>query len=307
MLIKKEKKGNIMVYHVGKNMSNEKMATLANTYVKQSDIDIIIDDNADVYTEDGKLLLKFRKGVLKEANIKSFYNNVIKFASKTTSNRGSTSGSKKKNVWENPKIMTNILGYFDKFSPKQKFLIKQQGKKIPLTVRETKFNADCPEKFKKLVPLIKEIDHQYMSLVPDRYKNQCKKAKQTPFKIPGTCFTTITTNVNFQTTLHKDSGDDADGFGNLAVIEDGKYNGAETCFPQYGVGVDVRAGDILLMDVHQWHGNLKMNPETKDTKRLSIVCYLRTQIWHKTKNMTKKQMIKHNRTVKNLRQGNEGE
>jgi len=307
MLIKKEKKGNVMVYHVGKNISDEKMLTLANTYVKPSDIDIVIDHDADVYTEDGKLLLKFRKGVLKQANIKEFYDNVIKFAMKTTANRGSTSGSKKKNVWENPKVMSNILGYFDKFSPKQKEIMKKQGKKIQLTVRETRFNTDYPEKFKKMVPLIKEIDQQYLSLVPDRYKNQCKKAKQTPFKIPGTCFTTVTTNVNFQTTLHKDKGDDAEGFGNLAVIEDGKYEGAETCFPQYGIGVDVRSGDVLMMDVHQWHGNLKMNPGSKDVKRLSIVCYLRTQIWHKTKHMTKKQMVKHNKTVKNLRQGNAGE
>ena len=64
MLIKKEKKGNLMVYHVGKNISDEKMYTIANTYVKSSDIDLIIDHYADVYTEDGKLLLKFRKGVL---------------------------------------------------------------------------------------------------------------------------------------------------------------------------------------------------------------------------------------------------
>jgi hypothetical protein len=302
MLIKKEKNGKIMVYHVSKNINDEKMEKLANTYVKQSDIDLIIDNDADVYTEDGKLLLRFRKGLLKQQNIKEFYDNVIKFATKKTANRGSTSGSKNKNVWENPKVMSNILGYFDKFSPKQKELMKTQKKKIGLTVRETRFNMDYPEKFKKLVPLIKEIDHQYLRLVPDRYKLQCKKSKQTPFKIPGTCFTTITTNLNYQTTIHKDKGDDAEGFGNLVVIEDGKYSGAETCFPQYGIGVDVRSGDILLMDVHEWHGNLKMNSDTKDAKRLSIVCYLRTQIWEKTKHMTKKQMIKHNKTVKNLRQ-----
>ena len=69
MLIKKEKKRNIMVYHIGKNISDEKMNSLANTYVKQSDIDFIIDHDADVYTEDGKLLLKFRKDILKDANV----------------------------------------------------------------------------------------------------------------------------------------------------------------------------------------------------------------------------------------------
>ena len=79
------------------------MNALANTYVKSSDIDVIIDHDADVYTEDRKLLLKFRKGVLKQVNVKEFYDNVIKFAMKTSTNRASTSGSKKKNVWENPK------------------------------------------------------------------------------------------------------------------------------------------------------------------------------------------------------------
>ena len=67
--------------------------------------------------------------------------------------------------------MTNILGYFDTFSPRQKFIIKQQGKKIDLTVRETRFNIDYPDKFKKLIPLIKEIDKQYEKNVPaDAYK-----------------------------------------------------------------------------------------------------------------------------------------
>ena len=301
MLIKKEKKGKIMIYHVGKNISDQNIEKFTNIFIKKSDIDFIIDHDADVYTEDGKLLLKFRKGVLKDANIKAFYDNVINFAMKTTANRGSTTGSKKKNVWENPKVMSNILGYFDKFTPKQKELMKKQRKKIPLTVRETRFNMDYPEKFKKLVPLIKEIDHQYEHLVPDRYKLQSKKAKQTPFRIPGTSFTTVTTNVNFKTSCHYDKGDDLDGFGNLTVIEEGKYKGAETCFPQFGIGVDVRTGDILMMDVHHLHGNLPMVSENKDTKRLSIVCYLRTKVWENTKNMTKKQMVKHNKTVKGLR------
>jgi len=301
MLIKKEKKGKIMVYHLSKKISDEKMMTMAGHYVKPTDIDFIINHDADVYTEDGKLLLKFRKDVLKDSSVKAFYDNVIKFAQTPTSNRGSTSASKQKDIYHNPKIMTNILGYFDTFSPRQKFIIKQQGKKIDLTVRETRFNMDYPDRFKKLIPLIKEIDKQYEKNVPDKYKLQCKKAKQTHFKIPGTCFTTITTNVNFQTALHKDAGDDAEGFGNLVVIQDGEYSGAETTFPQYGVGVDVRNNDILLMNVHEWHGNLPMISENKDAKRLSIVCYLRYNIWQKTKHMTKKQMIKHNKTVRLLR------
>ena len=130
---------------------------------------------------------------------------------------------------------------------------------------------------------------------------QLKKANETLFRIPKTSFTTITTNVNFQTSVHKDKGDDEDGFGNLSVIENGKYNGAETCFPQYGIGVDVRNGDILFMDVHEWHGNLPMVYKSKDAIRLSIVCYLRYKVWKNTLNVTKKQMIKHNKTIKSIK------
>jgi len=301
MIIKKEKKGNITIYYVDKDYDDNKLTNILNKKLKRQQIKNIIDDDADVYTKEGKLLLTFRKNKLKKNNVKDFYDNVINFAQKTTANRGSASGSKSKNVYDNPKIMTNILGYFDKFSPMQKMLSKKQGKKFPITVRETRFNIDYPEKFKKLVPLIKEIDYYYKKYTPEQYKQQRKKADQIPFKIPGTSFTTITTNVNFQTTVHTDKGDDTDGFGNLVVIEDGKYTGGETCFPQYGIGVDVRTGDVLYMDVHQPHGNLPIILEDKDARRLSIVCYLRKNIWEQSKNKTKKFMIQHNKSIKNLR------
>ena len=138
--------------------------------------------------------------------------------------------------------------------------------------------------------------------IPDKYEMQHKKARQTPFKIKNTSFTTITTNVNFQTTIHKDKGDDEEGFGNLVVIEDGKYTGGETCFPQYGVGVNVRTGDVLFMDVHQWHGNLPIQKENDSVRRLSIVCYLRYNIWKNTKGKTKKFMDNHNKIFYSLRE-----
>jgi hypothetical protein len=169
--------------------------------------------------------------------------------------------------------MTNILGYFDKLAPNQKVIFKERGQALPkITVRETRFNMDYPDKFKKLIPLIKEIDKYYEKYAPDNYKLQRQKANQTPFKISGTAFTTVTTNVNWQTSIHTDKGDDTDGFGNLVVIETGKYKGGETCLPQYGIGVDVRTGDVLYMDVHQPHGNLPLDLETPDAIRLSIVC-----------------------------------
>jgi hypothetical protein len=305
MTIQKEKKGNIMIYHLDKVISDEAMEKLKNTFVKPSQIKLIINHDADVYTADNKLLFIYRKNKLDTKKLDEFYDAIIKFAMTETSNRGSASASKapSKNVRDNPRIKSNIFGYFEKFAPKQKMLLREAGMKNLLDVRETRFNMDYPEQYKRTLPLIKQIDDYYKKYIPEKYKLQRKKANQTHFRIQDTSFTTVTTNVNFQTSIHKDKGDDAEGFGNLVVIEKGKYDGAETCFPQYGVGVDLRFGDILFMDVHQWHGNLPMKKIDKDAIRLSIVCYLRYNIWVKTKGKSKDFMIKHNKTIKNLRRG----
>jgi hypothetical protein len=303
MIIKKEIKNGVKILYVKKDRSDAEMEKIKNKYVKAGMIKDIITDDTDAYDADtNKLLLKFRKDKLPKKEIDEFYDNVISFAKKSYStNRGSASGSDNKNVWDNPKVYSNIIGYMDSFSPKQKYLARLKNHSLKYNARECRFNADYPEKYKHLIPLVQKIDHYYKLLTPEYYKKQFKKANQTHFRIPKTAFTTITTNVNFQTSIHKDKGDDEEGFGNLTVIEDGSYTGAETCFPQYGIGIDVRRGDVLFMDVHQWHGNLPMKAANKDVIRLSIVCYLRYNVWKNTKNITKKQMIKHNITVKNIK------
>ena len=303
MIIKKERKGNLDIYHVDKNISDEKMERLKNTFVRRDQIDLFIKDDADVYDANGNMLLRFRKNKLKKDAVDDFYNNVIDFAKNVSTNRGSASGSKDKNVEDNPKIMSNILGYMDGFSPRQKYIMNLQKKKIDLNVRETRFNMDYPDKFKKLLPMIRQIDGYYKQYAPQHYKKQKRKADQINFKIPGTSFTTITTNVNFRTSIHKDKGDDEEGFGNLTVIDHGKYTGGETCFPQYGIGVDVRRGDVLFMNVHEWHGNLPMKKEGKDVIRLSVVCYLRIKVWKNTIGISKNVMTKHNLSIKNMRGG----
>jgi hypothetical protein len=301
MIDKKEVKNGITIYNVSPEYDEDKLEKKMNKFLKREDIKTIIDHDADVYTNNGKLLLRFRKKALSNKNVDDFYDNIIEFAKNVSSNRGSTTGSKKKNLRENPKVMSNIFGFFDRWTPIHKVIFKKLGKTPDVTVRECRFNQDYPDKYKKTIPMVKEIDELYSKLTPEQYKLQRKKANQTYFKIPGTSFTTVTTNVNFQTTIHTDKGDDEDGFGNLAVIERGKYTGGETCFPQYGVGVDVRTGDILFMDVHKPHANLPIVKETDDTIRLSIVCYLRKNVWLRTKNRTRRFYERHNKTVKNMR------
>ena len=123
-----------------------------------------------------------------------------------------------------------------------------------------------------------------------------RACKSPNFKITNTCFSTVTVNYSWRTACHKDKGDFDNGFGNLVICNDylnpNKYKGCYLGFPQYGVCVDVKQGDFLGMDVHEWHCNTEIIPvnnnlipfdkfNQKDQEnlwhlsRIAIVCYLR--------------------------------
>ena len=261
-------------------------------------IRFIINEDANVYNRDKKLICLFRKNVINKKSIKPFYDNVKKFAHNITTNRGSVSGSSKKNVRDNPKIKSNVLGYIDGFSPSQKKNIKTRLLSPIINVRKCRFNVDNPCQWELAYPFIKEIDSLYKKYLPMDYEKQRQKADETYYRIHDTAFTTITTNINFKTKIHKDKGDY--GFGNLVVIEDGEYEGSETCFAEYGFGVNVRQGDILFMDTHEYHGNLMMYAENENVVRLSVVSYLKLKVWELTKGMTKEEIETHNEVLNQI-------
>ena len=232
-------------------------------------------------------------------------------------------GTEKKDHLSNS-VSSGIIGYYDKpdrndFQPsninylsnkkKKKLLtlyLKKSKKASKMPCRLTKFTKKETKKWKNSIPLIVEADKQFKKLVPDRHQAQLKQAKDTPnFQIENTAFSTVTLNYNFRTATHRDKGDLPEGFGNLLVLEksecDSKnskpFKGGVLGFPQYGVAVDVRQGDFLAMDVHQWHCNTplehsKKTIEKDEIGRLSIVCYLR-------KNMIKCKAQKGKKSKKN--------
>ena len=193
----------------------------------------------------------------------------------------------------NNQVASNPIGYYE-----------SSNNFCKLPCRLTHFTRTNYEKYNNGLPFIQKIDQEFKKLIPESYKKQLDRANLKPhLKIKDTCFSTITINRNFRTALHKDAGDFKDGFGNLCVIERGKYHGGYTCFPQFGVAVNVRSGDFLAMDVHQWHSNTPIyeteediqynksidkvyndNPEVgtvgldKLYTRLTFVCYLRENI-----------------------------
>ena len=300
---KKSKKGSkVKELILEKRLSDEKIAQKEGEYFSKKDFPIIVKEDCDVYAIDNgkkKLLAKFRKGVIDKKLTRAAMENLKEAAKKKHSNRGAAAGviDRKKlasyvktdNIvgeykfrirgydsagtgkYVNQSIgndaQSNIIGYFDK--PDR----NPSAKRLPC--RLTAFNHREMDKFKKVEPFLERIDKLFKKLVPKAHRKQHQRAQETDFVIKNTAFSTVTINYNWRTALHKDAGDFDQGFGNLIVCEEGKYEGGCTGFPQYGVAFDVRDGDFLAMDVHEWHCNTKLEGKSKDFSRLSVVCYLR--------------------------------
>ena len=155
----------------------------------------------------------------------------------------------------------------------------------------------------------------FQNLTPKEHKLQYERANETSnFAIDGTAFSTVTINYSWRTALHRDSGDFEKGFGNLIVLKDdandNDYTGCYTGFPQYGVACNIRQGDFVAMDVHEWHCNTEFYPLKEEVtgkwnkselkngwyyNRLSVVCYLRENML-RCKNMATNriQLLKRN-------------
>jgi hypothetical protein len=313
----------VRVYVLQPKLSDEEIAKREGTFFEKRGMRII-DHDADVYVEDetakgGKrLLAKFRKGVFPIAMTELAWDAFHKTAA-SSRNRGAAAGPldlsgnywKKRNVnvinpWSanyevngkmsrmrvNNPVFSSVLGYFE------------QTPFVGLPCRMTAYTQAYFKYYKQGLLFIQAIDKQFRRLVPSRYKPQHERAAAKPeYQIQNTAFSSVTINRNFRTGLHKDAGDFKGGFGNLSVVERGKYHGGETLFPQYGVGFDIRTGDFLAMDVHEWHCNTALYETASDKAynkkledvytndietgiqgshfkftRLSFVCYLREKL-----------------------------
>ena len=305
-------------------MTPEEMEGREGTYFTDKDVDKIYDEDVDGYVEDptvsgGKrLLAKLRRQVIAPDLVKTGWE-AFWMASAPSRNRGAAAGPidakgkywKRRNPVEikgwaarymqngkvskmrvNNNVFSSVLGYFEA-TPFMK-----------LPCRLTTYTMRYWKQYKHGLPFIQAIDKCFGTLVPDRYKQQKAAAESKPLlHIPGTSFSSVTINRNFRTALHRDAGDYKDGYGNLTVLERGSYHGGHTLFPQYRIGFDLRTGDFIAMDVHEWHCNTELYETEADKKankelprihkddvetgtqgaerpfsRVSFVCYLREKL-----------------------------
>lgn len=158
--------------------------------------------------------------------------------------------------------------------------------RIPFA-RLTSYSRNYPELFSKSFPYLRDLNFFFKELLPERWKLQREAADKIDprFLVDNTVFSTITVNKNFRTAAHRDAGDFGPGFSNLGVISGGKsYKGGYLVLPEYRVAINIRPGDLLLIDNHTCiHGNTPIEPENpsddpESIVRCSVVAYLREDL-----------------------------
>ena len=299
----------IKIYHVKKIMSDADIDHLTGTFFDQCDN--VISHSCDVYyydehTQTEKVLLIFRK---KAMPINMMENAIRVFkteAKKASSIRGKAGGKVVPNLVSsnvarvvNPeafrskvqykngtvsnyyvsnKVNSMIVGYFDKERLVDRHNIITHGLD---SCRTTAFTQNHSQEWQTVLPLFQHADSLYKHFMPINHSEQLAHCSLTPqYQITKTAFSTVTVNYNWQTACHTDKGDFHNGYSVLIVAEEGKYNGGYLTYPQYGVAVDVRQGDFLLINPHLHHSNTLIIPieEGKNFTRLSMVMYYRENI-----------------------------
>ena len=163
-------------------------------------------------------------------------------------------------------VFSGIAGWFDRYP------------RLPYG-RACSYNANNPDKFAMAFPFLQTLAKGFKDLLPWRYNNQMEVAKKidSRFLVPETPFTTITVNKTFRTAAHYDAGDLEVGLSNLLVLSNnGNYTGGYLIAPEYRVAVNVRPGDLLLINNHEvMHGNTPIVLGDEEAERVSLVCYFR--------------------------------
>lgn len=262
---------------------------LMGCFLDEKSFDELINYDCDVYDVSGILLAKFRKNVLSKQKLIDCIENV-RGSIKPTDNRGIASGKVdiRKMAVKNVGIVENFkLRHLKEDGTISKFKLGNQVTSgligymdrtvISPYCRKTAFTKNEFEKFEKAIPFVQEVNEKFKELIPDKWKiqNEFAKATDKNYIIKDTCFTTVTINKDFQTAVHKDAGDLKKGFGNLTSYKTEGLKGGYFVLPEWRIAFDLHSTDLLLVDVHQWHGNTPIEKETEQDERISFVMYYR--------------------------------
>lgn len=264
-------------------VSQRELSEKLGKIVTEDDFNVLLTGPAYVRKPNGKPLCVYLPGAMKGHTTDEIYAILHSLRTITTDNRGFASGSARilsgggtGRSYALP-VPSMIAGAIDP-SGTRKYC------------RLTAWTGENLPEWRALQPFLQEVARNLEAHVPDRYAAQARFAARAKpeWIVPGTPFSTITVNNTYPTGVHMDKGDLEEGFSTIACLRRGRYTGGYLTFPEYRVGVDMRDGDLILMDAHEWHGNtalvcgcgnrLHRGCAACGAERISVVSYMRSRI-----------------------------
>jgi hypothetical protein len=248
--------------------------------VVSDDTYTVIDKSMTILDEHGQPLAIYLRGELLHSpelmelgNSLQAYFCQRKYSSSTLrvqSSQGGTDkvcvfGKDKQHVSKQAKrVRSTTLG----FAPKDSF---NPCRKTVLTRQHQDFFNECT------VPLLQHIDKLFQQHAPEQYRDleRFVETLNPLMRIEGTCITTATVNLDYQTWTHTDKGNYSCGLTGLAFFGgEGEWSGGDFLFPTYKLQIAVRPGDVLLANSQVIHCN---NPIIGQG-RISLVLYAAKRI-----------------------------
>lgn len=269
-------------------VADRAMDDLAGKILGPRDYDALLTGAARLLMPSGKPLCVYLPGAIKEFSQDPEVYRVLSSIKMTSANRGMASGTKRLKRGQegaqaartdSKSIISAVIGAVDPMG-QQRYC------------RLTSWTGQHLPQWETLHPLLRVVARNLEDYVPERYAAQRAVADSTKpeWIVPGTPFSTVTVNNTYPTGVHTDKGDLDEGFSTIACVRRGSYTGGQLVFPQYRVAVDLHDGDLILMDAHQWHGNVaivcpcgkRLDRPCKEctSERISLVSYFRTKIQH---------------------------
>jgi hypothetical protein len=240
---------------------------------------LIGDDDVDVYKPDGSWLLSNRVAVYDPDQ----YKDLVKLVATM---RGGVDGRRGNAVHRDAKLPLlckdgTVSGSRIHHVPKLRslgdaasFRFGYSGRD-PLNpyARKTGDWEHYPEVFGEMLELFRTLDSKYREIAPEAHSRQSEAARNSPWTIQDTCFSSVTVNRNWQSALHTDDGN----FGPAVatVLTKGEPKGADLAFLQYFLPVRLRPGNVLVADTRdEFHGNTALYGVLGKTYRISFFAYL---------------------------------
>jgi hypothetical protein len=239
----------------------------------------------EILKPDGQILIQIHRGAVTSNRAQSALP-LMRRAKEPVTNRGTAAGVQGGNATYKSKVAggyktntnrlpdklarglgsSSAVGYYDRYA------------RIPFC-RVCRHTEENPGMWKGFVPLVGVADQAFKAGHPEAYSRQKKLADLTnpAWVIGSSAFTTVTINKDFRTAAHKDAGDFTGGFGVMACITTGRVKGGLLVFPRYRVAVEIKSCDIVLFDVHEWHGNTALE-KVGASERFTCVFYYRQNV-----------------------------